>query len=216
MGACLCGTMPVLSNWTLVMAWKGWIVLVVGLLAGCASTRVDTWQSADFEHARQAWQFYAWGAPALVDAATYSAEIRLFDSAIRDHADRKLASLGYIEDSSRAQFELDYRIGADTVVSLPGPLSPRDIPERMAAGPNAEYEVSSAFYTHRVLAYHEVSRLKLTFYDVPSRRIVWQATASKLVDNPQASDARVRQIIGDATDKFLQKLPQAAGHGAAE
>lgn len=197
------------------MAWKGWIVLVIGLFAGCASTRVDTWQSDDFTRAQQSWRFYTWGAPALVDGETYSAEIRLLDSTIRDHAERRLASLGYIEDASRAQFELDYRIGEDSFVSLPGPLSSRDAQERAFAGPNAEYEVSSEFYTHRTLAYHEVSRLKLTFYDVSSRRIVWQATASKLVDNPQASDDKVRQMVGHGTDKILKQFPPA-GSGASE
>lgn len=191
------------------MACKGWLtLLVVVLVAACASTKVQTWQSKGFEQVQGNWVFYTWGAPALTDEETYSEGIRVIDKATRRHVNAQLAALGYVEDFNRAQFEVDYRVGSESVVGgVGGPMSPRDVHERALAGPNAEYEVSSAFYTHRTLGYHEFSKLKITLYDRDSRLIVWEGLASKLVDNPQAGEEQVRAMVGRAVDKVLRQLP---------
>jgi hypothetical protein len=173
------------------------VLLATALGAACVGIKVRPEQAAQFAASQQAWRSYRWQEPPL-------------DAAVRAHAERVLNARGYRQDPLAAQFEVDYRVGGETEVGLPGPASPNDFNEQLLAGPNAEYEVSSRFYTHRTLGYHEITHLRLTFFDVATQRIVWAATASRLVDNPQASTAKVGQIIGQAVDKMLADFPVAA------
>ena len=186
------------------------VLLATALGAACVGIKVRPEQAAQFAASQQAWRSYRWQEPPLDAATASSANLAAVDAAVRAHAERVLNALGYRQDPLAAQFEVDYRVGGETEVGLPGPASPNDFNEQLLAGPNAEYEVSSRFYTHRTLGYHEITHLRLTFFDVATQRIVWAATASRLVDNPQASTAKVGQIIGQAVDKMLADFPVAA------
>ena len=183
--------------------------LMVLVLSGCLSTRTQTWQAEEFEQRQQGWHYYRWSSPPLPEGRAGAAMVAI-DRAVRAQGDATLAARGYRNDPSLAQFAVDYRIGGDSVVGLPGPLSPTDEAERILAGPNAEYEVSSRFYTHRTLGYQEFGHLRLTVYDIGSKRIVWQSSASKLVDDPGASPARLAAQISDSTSKLLRQFPSAA------
>jgi hypothetical protein len=135
------------------------------------------------------------------------------DHALREQVDSALVARGYVQRQDMAQFELDYRIGDTASAGQAGPswpLSPREEYQRIMAGPNAEYEVSSRFYTHQTLGYHEVHSIKLTVYDIASSRIVWESTASKLVDDPGASPEKVGQIVAKSTRKIIRNFPGVA------
>ena len=186
-------------------------LLLAVALVSCIGTRTQSWQSQQFDALQADWRYYRWVDPPLPVAGDYQDHIQRIDQAVRAQLDAMLEQRGYQCDSQLAQFEVDYRIGDESVVGLPGPLSPTDEPERIFAGPNAEYEVSSRFYTHRTLAYHEVSHLKLSLFDIASKRIVWQRSASKLVDDPGASADKVSADIAAATNKLFNSFATASG-----
>lgn len=179
------------------------------ILVGCIGTRLQFWQSEAFTEQQGVWRYYRWEDQPLVADASSRDNIAIVDSAVRNELGLLLGQKNYLEDAARAQFEVDYRVGDESAVGQQGLLSPTDHYERIKAGPNAEYEVSSRFYTHRTLGYHEVSHLKLTFYDIESRRIVWQGSASKLVDDPTASESKVQTAAVDAIRKMMRKFPPA-------
>lgn len=185
-----------------ITVWCGLVLLV----AGCLSTRTETWQANQFEQLQASWRYYRWSSPPLPDRGDDDA-MPIIDRALRAQLDSTLAARGYLKDPGLAQFAVDYRVGGDAVVGLPGVLSPTDVAERIFAGPNAEYEVSSQFYTHRTLGYHEFGHLKLSFYDIGSKRIVWESRASRLIDYPNADPARVAAGVTAATKKLLQDFP---------
>lgn len=186
-------------------AWCGLMVLLV---AACLSTRTQTWQADQFEQLHPGWLYYRWASAPLQGPDADDA-MPVIDRALRAQLDSTLADLGYRQEPELAQFAVDYRIGGESVVGLPGPLSPTDEAERIFAGPNAEYQVSSQFYTHRTLDYHEFSHLKLSVYDIGSKRIVWESSSSKLVDYPNANPARLAADVAAATRKLLQGFPAA-------
>jgi hypothetical protein len=192
------------------MSWRHalWLLSAL-LLLGCIGTRIQSWQADEFARVQPRWHYYRWADPPLAAPGNYQETMLSIDRAVRGQLDTLLAERGYVQHAQRAQFEVDYRLGDESVVGLPGPLSPTDEPERILAGPNAQYQVSSRFYTHRTLDYHEVSHLRLTVYDIQSRRIVWQRSASKLVDNPSASAASVGDRAGKTTRKLLKGFPAA-------
>ena len=183
--------------------------MLAAALVSCIGTRTRSWQSEQFPALQPDWRYYRWVDPALPVEGDYQDHIQRIDQAVRAQIDAMLDKRGYQCDPQRAQFEVDYRIGDESVVGLPGPLSPTDEPERIFAGPNAEYEVSTRFYTHRTLAYHEVSHLKLSLFDIATKLIVWQRSASKLVDDPGASADKVSADIAAATKKLFKVFPAA-------
>lgn len=182
-----------------------WVILLV---SGCLSTRTQTWQADDFERLQQGWRYYRWASPPLPDGEAGRSMVAI-DRALRAQLDATLAAHGYRMDPGLAHFAVDYRIGGESAVGLPGLLSPTDEAERIMAGPNAEYEVSSRFYTHRTLGYQEFGHLKLSVYDIGSKRIVWESRASKLVDDPGDSPARLAAEVSDSTRKLLRRFPAA-------
>lgn len=186
-------------------------LLLAAVLVSCIGTRTQSWQSEQFSALQSDWRYYRWVDPPLPVDGDYQDHVQRIDQAVRAQIDAMLGMRGYQHQAQRAQFEVDYRIGDESVVGLPGPLSPTDEPERILAGPNAEYEVSTRFYTHRTLAYHEVSHLKLSLFDIATRRIVWQRSASKLVDDPGASAEKVSADIAAATKKLFKGFPAANG-----
>ncbi len=191
----------------MIRKWAGYGLMVL-VLSGCVSTRTQTWQADEFEQRHQHWRYYRWSSSPLPEGQAGEAMVAI-DRAVRAQLDATLTERGYQRDSTLAQFAVDYRIGGDSAVGLPGPLSPTDEAERILAGPNAEYEVSSRFYTHRTLGYQEFGHLKLSVYDIGSKRIVWQSSASKLVDDPGASPARLATEMSESTRKLLQQFPAA-------
>lgn len=186
------------------------VLLAAALAAACVGIKVRPEQAPEFARAHPGWQTYRWQEPPLDPASATSANLAVVDAAVRSHAEQVLASLGYRLDPLAPQFELDYRIGDETAVGLAGYASPTDFTEGMFAGPNSEYEVNSRFYTHRTLGYQEISHLRLTCFDVATQRIVWAATASRLVDDPQASAQKIDRVIGHAVHKMLADFPAAA------
>lgn len=181
------------------------------LLGGCLGIKTSQWQATGFAAAQPGWQYYRWDDPPL-SGDEHGDGMVVVDSALRQQVDQSLAALGYREDPQRAQFELDYRVGDTAEAGQTGPsypMGPREEFERVMAGPNAEYEVSSRFYTHQTLGYHQVSHLKLTIYDIASSRILWEASSSKLVDDPNASAQRVASQVAKATRKMLKPFPAA-------
>lgn len=190
---------------------RGAALLVGVALAGCVGIKVRTEEAPGFAAAQGAWRSYRWEQGPLGAASGSADELAVIDRSVRQQVERTLAGLGYRLVEGEAEFEVDYRIGGEALVGLRGySLSPRDIAERVFAGPNAEYEVSSRFYTHRSLGYHEIAFLRLTFYDVSSRRIVWSAIARQLVDDPQAGPEQVSVDIARSVQKMLRRLPPVA------
>lgn len=182
------------------------------LVAACLGTKTRTWQGEEFAALQPGWLYYRWEGPPLTAEGKYQDNLMTIDHALRQEVDAALAKGGYQRDGQRAQFELDYRIGDESSVGQAGqsyPMSPREEFERTLAGPNAEYEVSSRFYTHHTLGYHQVSHLKLTVYDIGSSRIVWESSASKLVDDPTASAEKVGERIGSTARKLIGGFPAA-------
>ena len=198
-----------------------WIapVLLCFSLVSCVGTKIRDWQADEFADTQGEWTFYRWEAPALArtdqgkqdQLATANAMVE-FDSALRRHVNARLRALGYKVSATEADFEVAYRVGNEEVVGLPGPasLSARDAAEKIFAGPNAEYEVSSKFYTHHTLGYHEISHLKLSLYDTGHQRIVWESSASRLVEDPNASPAKIDREVENAVRGMLADFPRAA------
>jgi hypothetical protein len=183
---------------------------MTAVLVACIGTSMKSWQADQFVELQPGWYYYRWADPPLPATGQYQDHILSVDRAVREQLNLMLSARGYQQHQQRAQFEVDYRVGDESVVGLPGPLSPTDEPERIFAGPNAEYEVSSRFYTHRTLAYHQVSHLRLSLYDIQTKRIVWESSASKLVDDPGASAAKVSDGIAKTTRKIFKDFPPAS------
>lgn len=184
-------------------------LLLVSVLSGCIGTKTDTWHGESFTELQPGWRYYRW-ASAPLEAGARQDNMLLVDSLVRQQIDNSLTALGYKYDEELAQFEVDYRVGDESVLGGVGPLSPTDEADRIMAGPNAEYQVSSNFYTHRTLDFHQISHLKLSFYDIGSKRIEWQTSASKLVDNPNASAADVSAAVTKTARKMMRSFPRAA------
>jgi hypothetical protein len=191
------------------------LAVVTLSLTACFGAKIHFWQADEFTEFQRDWVYYRWEEPPVVDAHSDDGQVLetatsmvAFDRELRKQVDERLQALGYRVSASQARFEVDYRVGNEAVVGLAGPdPSARDAAERIFAGPNAEYEVSSKFYTHRTLGYHEISHLKLSLYDVASKRVVWESSASRLENDGQGDAQKMSNVIDRSVQKMLRDFP---------
>lgn len=186
------------------------VTIIVALLSGCLSTHVQVWQADNFD--TQNYRYYRWASPPLAAEKGISADMAVVDATVRKEVDRALAQKGY-RRGEPAAFEVDYRVGGETLISRPGPLTPRDVGDRIRAGPNAEYEVSSDFTTHRVMDVLEIRKILVTVLDTGSEKTVWEGVAARPVDAADSSAAAIARSVRTAVDKLMHRFPVAGGAG---
>ena len=186
------------------------VFMIAGVLTGCLSTHVRVWQADNFDP--QNYRNYHWASPPLTGESGISPDMSAIDATVRREVDRALAQKGYSRGEPAA-FEIDYRVGGETLISRPGPLTPREVGDRVRAGPNAEYEVSSDFTTHRVNDVLEIRRILVTVLDTDTEKTVWEGVAARPVDTAGSSARAIARSVRTAVDKLMRRFPVAGAGG---
>lgn len=180
------------------LAW----LLVAGLLVACSGidTQVEAssgFRSSDYRH-------YAWATPPLNDSL--DTQLLKVDRTVRAAVDDELHKQGFsLVANNVADALLDYRLASQMSVSQPGSNSPRDDAAR-SMDLNRNSATNVAIYNHPTLPYLERVELLLSIQARRSGNIVWQGSASKVVDNADSGESFSRADIQRAVALLLAKL----------
>lgn len=177
-------------------------------LAACSGIEVDPAATETF--AAGNYQFYRWRTEPLPTRPGTSDPSYLLDPALRREVDAGLRGKGYVLDTRRAQFTVDYIYAPGL---LPGARSEwaSNVTHRPSVTPNRRIDQASVDNAIALGGVKETNNIILQFNDSASNREVWQVTLSKIVENANRTDtASIDKHLKRSIGRALQPLPPAA------
>jgi hypothetical protein len=146
-------------------------------------------KSVDFGKYRK----YTWGSNYLLTAQPKDVQERI-NMAIVDSINRNLRARGLVEDDANPDFRVTYQAGGS---------------------PQADVGAQRSLYASDMVGYYwgnlsgissdvwvsSLAELEISVTDAATKKILWQATASKRLNNP----AKFAKNLHDNVDKFIQK-----------
>lgn len=170
------------------------VLLCVGVLLQSHNTdaqkvNVSFDKSADFTKYKK----YTWGSNYLLTQQPKDVQERI-NMAIVDSINRNLRAAGFVEDDSSPDFKVTYEAGGQPQadVGAQRPLYASDMVGYYwgnLSGISSDVWVSS------------LAKLKITVTDAATKSNLWQATASKKLQDPR----KFTNNLQDNVDKFIQK-----------
>ena len=170
------------------------VLLCVGVLlqshnADAQKVNVSFDKSADFTKYKK----YTWGSNYLLTQQPKDVQERI-NMAIVDSINRNLRAAGFVEDDSSPDFKVTYEAGGQPQadVGAQRPLYASDMVGYYwgnLSGISSDVWVSS------------LAKLKITVTDAATKSNLWQATASKKLQDPR----KFTNNLQDNVDKFIQK-----------
>jgi hypothetical protein len=136
---------------------------------------------------------YTWGSNYLLTVQPKDVQERI-NMAIVDSINRNLRAAGFVEDDKSSDFRITYEAGGQpqTDVGAQRPLYASDMVGYYwgnLSGVSSDVWVSS------------LAKLKITVSDSATKSNLWQATASKKIQNPMKFSNKLQENV----DKFIQK-----------
>jgi hypothetical protein len=170
------------------------VLLCVGVLlqthnADAQKVNVSFDKSADFTKYKK----YTWGSNYLLTQQPKDVQERI-NMAIVDSINRNLRAAGFVEDDSSPDFKVTYEAGGQPQadVGAQRPLYASDMVGYYwgnLSGISSDVWVSS------------LAKLKITVTDAATKSNLWQATASKKLQDPRKFTNNLQNNV----DKFIQK-----------
>ena len=156
--------------------------------AAAQKANVSFDKSADFTKYKK----YTWGSNYLLTQQPKDVQERI-NMAIVDFINRNLRAAGFVEDDSNPDFKVTYEAGGQhqTDVGAQRPLYASDMVDYWGnlSGISSDVWVSS------------LATLKITVTDYATKSNLWQATASKKIQDPMKFTNNLQENV----DKFIQK-----------
>lgn len=178
--------------------------LLLTVVALCACSSIETKVDAKPGFASRDYRLYAWATPPL--PAGGDPNLRKIDGAVREAVDADLQRRGFQQvERSAAVALVDYRLATQMDTSQPGINSPRDEAAKMW-DLNSASPTDTAVYNHPTLPYVERSQLLLSIKSVARDEIVWQGSASKIIDNANPGQRVSTDDVRKAVAKLFEQL----------
>ncbi len=164
-------------------------VLHPSVNAGAQNVKSTFDKSVDFTKYKK----YTWGSNYLLTLQPKDVQERI-NMAIVDSINRNLRSAGFVEDDSNPDFKVTYEAGGQPQADV-GPQRPLYASDMVGyywgnlSGISSDVWVSS------------LAKLKITITGTATKSTLWQATASKKIQNPMKFTNNLQENV----DKFIQK-----------
>ncbi len=176
------------------------------MVSACSGVETQIEDTDEFEAGN--YRYYKWRSEPLSTAV--SDPVHMGDAVVRRAVDKELAKKGYILNPDKAQFSVDYAYAEGLRTSEPSstitstPTYPGTVPTR-------EIDQASIDNAVALTGIKEVSHLGLQFNDVQSRKEVWRAVGTKLIERVNSTDMEaMKDTINVAVEQMLRTMPSAA------
>ena len=180
--------------------------LLALLLAACSGIEIQPAEMDQFAAAN--YTYYRWRSEPMNNTANSSDPIYSIDPVLRRQVNADLQSKGYILDSERAQFSVDYifatgmRQGEKSEQASNLTPYPSVMPNRRVDGASVDNAIALG-------GVKETRNIVLQFNDVSSNGEVWHVTMTRIVEDANKAGSRVDANLSKAINKALKPLPQA-------
>lgn len=188
-------------------AFKSVAVTLFALaVAACAGVEVEP--AAVDEFASKNYRYYTWRTKPL-PAGRSRDPVYTLDPVLRREVDAILAQKGYVLDSARAEFSVDY-VYAQGLRPGAAPEQSSNISPIPTATANRQIDQASVDNAIALGGLKETTNVLLQFNDVASKEEVWQAVMTKIVENANRVDeAALTDTLQGALSRAMRPLPPA-------
>ena len=185
--------------------FQGLLLVAVMLLSACVGVKTEVGNMAKFASTK--YQSYSWVTPPMQRQEGRSQLVVIIDNALRASVDATLASKGYQKVAAeQAQFVVDYRFTRTVSV---------DQGDRMAT-PTAlqgAFDVGAGMgdaNMNREFVPEAISEniLRFSVRDKKSKKELWQATASKIIEQNVKSPEKIRKATDQIAGKLFAQFPK--------
>ncbi len=180
--------------------------LLALLLVACSGIQIQTAATDQFAAAN--YQYYKWRSEPMINTANSSDPIYDIDPVLRRQVDADLQSKGYILDTQRAQFSVDYifatgiRQGEKSEQASNLTISPSVMANRRVDGASVDNAIALG-------GVKETRNIALQFNDVGSSEEVWHVVMTRIVEDVNKVGSGVDANLSKTVKQALKPLPQA-------
>ena len=186
------------------------LALTILSLALVACSGVDIQQSSIDKFSAGNYHYYKWRTEPLPSGTRSSDPVYTLDPVIRREVDADLQRKGYVLDSSRAQFTVDYLYVTGMQQGERSQLA-SNIKPYPSVTPNRQVSQAAVDNAIALGGVKETNNIILQFNDLSTNQEVWQATLTKVVEDTNNIDAsRLDQDLHDFLARALKPLPPAS------
>ncbi len=183
------------------------ILLSLALVA-CSGVHID--HSPVEQFAAGHYHYYKWRTQPLPKATRSYDALYAIDPIVRREVDAHLQSRGYVLDTERAQFTVDYMYVSGMVQGARSDLADNISPIPRIT-PNRHLDQASVDNAIALSGVRETDNIVLQFNDRESNREVWAVTMTSIVENANSNDAtRLDDNLTELLERALKPLPQAS------
>ncbi len=184
------------------------LLTLSALLAACGGIDITTSDPQRFSAGD--YQYYKWRTEPLPQDSGSRDLYYLLDPIMRRQVDATLAAKGYQLDPERAQFSVDY-VYAPGVIQGAQSEQASNISPTPSVTANRQVDGASVDNAIALAGVKETDNILLQFNDVASRKEVWRAVISKIVENSNRDDTgKIRANVEKAVNRALRDLPKAS------
>lgn len=179
--------------------------LLLLALAGCSG--IDIEPAATDQFAAGNYQYYRWRTAPLPSGTGSSDPIYTIDPVMRREVDAALGAKGYVLDTERAQFTVDYIFAPGMLQGERSDLA-SNVSHRPSATPNRQVDQASVDNAIALGGIKETNNIVLQFNDGSTNKAVWQVTLSKIVENANRADTgNIDRTLGKHIRTALETIP---------
>ncbi|MEM9254006.1 MAG: hypothetical protein AAGA91_01080 [Pseudomonadota bacterium] len=182
--------------------------VATALLGACSGVEIDPAPTESF--AAGQYTYYKWRTDPLPATPHASDPVYILDPVMRRSMDKALQAKGYVLDTARAQFSVDY-LYAPGLIEGEQPDQASNISAYPGVNPNRQIDQARVDNAIALGGLKETNNMLIQFNDVATNREVWQVMMTKIVENAnQINEDQLNKDLGRYVDRALSSLPNAA------
>lgn len=180
-------------------------------LALVACNSIET-RPADTEaFAAGNYKYYKWRSEPLANTTGSDDPMYLMDPIIRLEVDSGLRDKGYVLDTNKAQFSVDYLQAMGLRMGVGSQDSSGGIDPIPSARPNRQINQAMVDNANALSGVHETNNIALQFNNVETQEEVWRVVITKIVENTNKTDTdKMKKNLNNGIKQALRPLPEAS------
>lgn len=181
-------------------------------LALLACSGVEVQPAAIDQFVAGNYHYYRWRTDPLPTETGSSDPLYALDPIMRREVDADLQSKGYVLDSTRAQFTVDYLFSMGMIQGEQSELG-SNITPYPSVTPNRQVDQASVDNAIALGGVKETNNIILQFNDRLSNKAVWHVTITKIVEDANNIDiSGLENNLKGVVARALEPLPTVAEH----
>lgn len=155
------------------------------------------------------YHYYSWRSEPLINTTNSRDSMYKIDPYLRRAIDKTLQGKGYILDTERAQFSVDYIFAAGTRDGVKGEAA-TNLSTHPGIVPDRNIDQASIDNAYALGGLKETRNIGIQLNDIARKEEVWWVVITKMVDDVNTlEDTGLRKSVGTAIDQALRILPNA-------